>query len=199
MSFSLGGFLYKLLIDPLVGSLRRSVSAMIHPGENVIDIACGTGALSMEMAKKAGHVTGIDLSEDMIITARRTAAKRKISDILFEQMNAADLSRFTGNSFDAAVTSMSMHQFDRAIAVKVLSEMRRVSCRIIIADYNCPMARGAGAALARTIEFLAGGDHYRNFRIYMKNGGIKSLANEAGLKITGIKVRGSGVFVVAKS
>ncbi len=198
MTFPLTGFLYQLFIDPLLSSVRRSVASLIQPGENVIDIACGTGALSVEMARKGGHVTGIDLSEDMILTAQNTAAKRKISNILFEQADATDLSRFNTSSFDAAVTSMSMHQFDRVVAVKVLTEMGRVARRIIIADYNCPLVPGAAATLACTIEFLAGGDHYRNFRIYMKHGGVKSLANEAGLKITGIKVRGNGVFVVAK-
>jgi 2-polyprenyl-3-methyl-5-hydroxy-6-metoxy-1,4-benzoquinol methylase len=198
MTFSLNGFLYRVFIDPLLKGLRQSVTSLIHPGENVLDIACGTGALSMEMSAKAAYVTGIDLSEAMIITARNTAAKRKISNIVFEKTDATDLSRFNDNSYDAAVTSMSMHQFDRVVAVKVLTEMKRVARRIIIADYNCPMVPGAGATLARTIEFLAGGDHYSNFRIYMKHGGIKGLANEAGLKINGIKVRGSGVFVVAK-
>lgn len=198
MSFSLTGFFYQLFIDPLLSSVRLSVTSLIHPGENVIDIACGTGVLSVEMAGKAGYVSGIDISEEMIITAQNTATKKKVSNILFEQADATDLSRFTDNSFDVAVTSMSTHQFDRAVAVKVLSEMRRVARRIIVADYNCPMVPGAAATLARTIEFLAGGDHYRNFRTYMNHGGIKSLAKEAGLKITGIKVRGSGVFVVVK-
>jgi len=65
MGFSIKGFLYRVFIDPLVNGLRRCVAAMILPGEKVIDIACGTGALSLTMARNAGHVTGIDLSEDM--------------------------------------------------------------------------------------------------------------------------------------
>jgi glycosyltransferase involved in cell wall biosynthesis len=32
----------------------------VHPGANVIDIGCGRGYVARELAKKAGHVTGVD-------------------------------------------------------------------------------------------------------------------------------------------
>lgn len=197
--FSIKGILYQLLIDPLTGGLRQSIASLVRPGEKVIDVACGTGALSLALSGQAAHVTGTDLSEDMIITARRMAMRRGTANISFEQADATDLSSYPEKWFDVAVTSMALHQFDNETALKVLSGMNRIAGRIIMADYNCPMAPGPASALARTMEHIAGGDHYRNFRSYMDSGGIPALIAEAGLTITRTIVRGSGVFVVVSS
>ena len=196
MQESLKGLLYRHLIDPLLKSLRWQVAAMIEPGVKVIDIACGTGALSVTMAGHAGHVTGIDLSEDMIKTARRMAQKRQSVNLSFELLDATDLSCYHNKSFDIAVTTLAMHQFEPEVGVKVLREMKRIASRLIIADYNCPMKPGPAAWLSYTIEWAAGGDHYRNFRKYMARGGLPRLAEEAELNITSREVKGKGVFLI---
>lgn len=196
MDFSIKGLLYKVFIDPLINGLRRHVVSMTKPEEKVIDIACGTGALSLTMALRAGFVTGIDLSEDMIITALRTARKRKINNVSFGLLDATDLSCYPDNSFDLAVSTLAIHQFDMATGLKVLKEMTRIARRIIIADYNCPMQPGPAAWLSYTIEWAAGGDHYRNFRNYMAGGGLNKLAAEAGIAITSQEERGKGVFMI---
>lgn len=197
MGFSVKGFFYQVFIDPLINGLRRHVASMILPGEKVIDIACGTGALSLVMARNAGHVTGIDLSEDMITTARRIAQKRQASNVSFGLLDATDLSCFSDLSFDVAVSTLAMHQFEPETGVKVLREMSRLAKRIIIADYNCPMRNGPAAWLSWSIERAARGDHYRNFRQYMARGGLARLAAEAGLAIITRDERGEGVFVIA--
>lgn len=196
MGFAIKGFLYQVFIDPLINGLRRQVASMIMPGEQVMDVACGTGALSLAMACHAGKVTGIDLSEDMITTARRMARRRQAHNISFELLDATDLSCFTVRSFDVAVSTLAMHQFDPEMGVKVLMEMSRIAKRIIIADYNCPMRPGPAARLAWGIERAAGGDHYRNFRSYMAKGGLDSLAAESGSVITSREERGAGVFII---
>ena len=139
-----------------------------------------------------------DRSEDMIITARRAARKGGTTNITFEMLDATDLSCYPDNNFDVAVSTMAMHQFDPETGIKVLREIKRLARRIIIADYNCPMRPGPAAWLAYLIEYIAGGDHYRNFRQYMINGGLNKLAEEAGLSISSLGKKGSGVFIVTK-
>jgi len=197
MNFSVKGFLYRVFIDPLIKGLRRGVTSMITPGESVIDIACGTGALSLAIATRAGLVTGIDLSEDMIFTARRVAVRRRAQNVAFELLDATNLSCYHDGRFDTAVSTMAMHQFDPETGVRVLSEMRRIAGRIIIADYSCPMRPGPAAWLARMMERAAAGEHYRNFMRYMERGGLERLAAEAGLEIISRGERGEGVFTVA--
>jgi len=198
MGWSFKGMLYQLLIDPLISGLRTSVAVHVGPSDRVIDVACGTGALTMAMAGRAAHVTGIDLSEDMIITARRTAARRGITNVTLALHDASDLSCYADNEFDVAVASMAMHQFEAGLAVKILAEMDRIARRVIIADYNCPMRRNLPAASAWSIEYMAADDHYRNFSIYMQNGGMPWLAGRAGLNMEAVEIRGGGVFAVAQ-
>ncbi|MBE6611721.1 MAG: class I SAM-dependent methyltransferase [Ruminococcaceae bacterium] len=39
--------------------------------ESVLDLACGTGAMTVELARRGYDMTGIDLSEDMLAVARK--------------------------------------------------------------------------------------------------------------------------------
>lgn len=197
MKFSIKGLFYRIFIDPLINGLRRSVTSRIITGEKIIDIACGTGALSVRMAASAFHVTGIDLSEDMVFTARSMARRRRVRNVSFELLDATEPGCFDDKSFDTAVSSLAMHQFDPETGVKVLREMERMAKRLIIADYNCPMKSGPAAWLSRAIERAAAGEHYRNFRKYMERGGLDRLAEEAGLEITSREEKGYGVFMVA--
>jgi len=196
MALSVKGLLYRIFIDPLIHGLRHRVAAMIAENERVIDVACGTGALSMRMAARAVKVTGIDLSEDMIVTARRLAGRKPELQVSFEMIDETDLSVFGENQFDTAVSTLAMHQFDPDTGLKVLGEMKRVATRLIIADYNCPMRPGPAKWLSVAIERAAAGDHYRNFRQYMARGGLEKLASDAGLQITSREARGEGVFMV---
>ena len=195
MRFSLSGFIYRIFIDPLLSGLRKSVAEHVDPSYRVIDVACGTGALSLALAEKAIHVTGIDLSDDMIITAQRTARRRGATNVSFELHDASDLSPYRDGEFDLAVTSMAIHQFEAQLAIRILAEMKRISHRVIIADYNHNMAAGLSKRIAWGLERMAGGDHYRNFRIYMQNGGAPWFVRQAGMKTVSETVRG-GVFAV---
>ncbi len=139
MYLSLNTLFYQMVIDPLLSGLRKSVTEHSKASDRVLDIACGTGALALALAKKAAHVTGIDLSADNIAAARRTSRRKGIANTLFEVHDASDLSCYRDNEFDVAVTSMAIHQFNAALAVKILSEMHRIAregyyCRLYLPD-----------------------------------------------------------------
>lgn len=197
MDFSLSGLIYQLFIDPILSRHYDTILKNIKPSHRVIDIACGTGSQSIAIAQKAHSVIGIDLSEEMIGTALRSAGRKNLSNVLFELRDASNLSYYKDNEFDIAITSMAVHQFDAELAVKILSEMKRIAPVVIIVDYNYPMPKGLARNLAFGIERIAGGDHYRNFKVYMKNGGITYFANRSGLKVITETVRGSGVFLIS--
>ena len=60
--------------------------AAIHRGERVIDVGCGTGATTLELAELVGpegSVLAIDLSEPMLALARRRSADRGQSNVRF--------------------------------------------------------------------------------------------------------------------
>lgn len=197
MVFSPKIIFYRTFIDPILSRLHNSVMNHVESAHSVIDVACGTGALALALARKARHVTGIDLSEDSIAAAQRMADRMGTGNIRFETRDAGDLLCYNSGEFDIAVTSMAVHQFDAGLAVKILAEMRRISHRVIIIDYNHMMPGGWRRSAAWAIERLAGGDHYRNFKIYMKRGGVLYFARQAGITLKSQEIRGGGVFVVA--
>jgi len=196
MKFSLKGFFYRTLIDPLLAGLRETILLNISSSDKIIDVACGPGTLAIAMAGMAGNVTGIDLDHELISHNLRRSSEKRIKNIHFEVRDASDLSGFRDREFDIAVTSMAIHQFEPQLAIKVLSEMKRIAVKVIVADYNCPMSKGFPASVAHGIEKMAAGDHYRNFKNYMSAGGIKYFTNASGLEIRSSVVRSNGVFVV---
>lgn len=69
-------------------------------GSTILDVGCGTGRHSVELAKRGYKVVGIDLSEGMLNVARAKAAVDGVS-IEFRQADATDFS--TEERFDAAI------------------------------------------------------------------------------------------------
>ena len=196
MFLSLGPFFYRVLIDPLVADLHKAVLDYIKPSYQVLDVACGPGTLALAMAQQAGHVTGIDLSAENIEAAQRTTRQKGADHVHFEIRDAAALSCYHDKQFDLAVISMAIHQFEAGLALKILIEMKRIAGRLVLMDYNHHMPRGWRRSLAWSIERMAGGDHFRNFRTYLQLGGIHHFARQAGITIHAEAIRGGGVFLV---
>jgi SAM-dependent methyltransferase len=193
----LKGYIYRLIIDPLLAGVRASVIGKAGHSLKVIDIACGPGTLALDLARIEAEVTAIDLDEDLVYCASQRAAKRGIKNIHFEARNAADLTFYRDKQFDVAVTSMSVHQFESQLAIRILQEMKRIANKVIIADYNYPLPQNFSGRVAKGIERLAGGDHYYNFRNYIGSGGLKYFTDKAGLEVSSSGTNGNGVFVIA--
>ncbi|AQX53680.1 class I SAM-dependent methyltransferase [Priestia flexa] len=63
------------------------VSRKVKPGEklSILDVGCGTGEMSIRLAKQGYEVTGIDLSDDMLVIAQEKAQNEGIALKLYEQ------------------------------------------------------------------------------------------------------------------
>jgi len=100
--------------------------ADLQPGEQVLDIACGTGLVSFEAADRIGnkgHLTGTDISDKMVEMASALATQKGVKTACFERMDAEELTCDDG-TFDAALCALGlMYVPDPA---KALSEMYRV-------------------------------------------------------------------------
>ena len=72
----------------------------IKPGSSILDVGCGTGTISILLAKEGYKVTGVDLSEDMLALAY----EKTLSEGLGINYVHQDMCRLEGfNDFDAAV------------------------------------------------------------------------------------------------
>ncbi|MHA6260350.1 class I SAM-dependent DNA methyltransferase [Sporosarcina sp. CAU 1771] len=72
-------------------------------GKKVLDIGCGTGLLSVKLAKMGGIVTGLDISPDMIEVARKRATSLSLP-ISFIEQPMQDLEGF--EELDVAVIAI---------------------------------------------------------------------------------------------
>lgn len=169
------GLFYFSLIDPLLKKLHTRVAAEIPEGASVIDIACGNGTLPMKYAEKASRVTAIDLSAGKLEFARQMAARRKIANITFIEMDATDLSRFQDEEFDIATVSMAIHQFRSETGMELLKALHRIANKVLIADYHHPLPWGFFGGTTRLIEWMAGQEHNSCFRAYLANGGLPGI------------------------
>lgn len=98
----------------------------LQPGEQVLDVACGTGLVSFRIRDSIGEdgtVVGTDISGEMIEMARRVAAERRIGNIRFERCDAEDL-KLDCEPFDAAVCALGLMYVPNP--VKAVEEMRRL-------------------------------------------------------------------------
>ena len=74
----------------------------LSPGTRVLDVACGTGNLSVPAAQKGADVTGVDIATNLIQQARQRAKSEGVS-ILFDEGDAEQLP-YENESFDTVVT-----------------------------------------------------------------------------------------------
>ena len=70
---------------------------------DALDVGCGTGLLSLELAARGHRVTGIDFAPQMLAEAQRKAATQEGLAVRFEEGDAEAL-RFSDASFDLVIT-----------------------------------------------------------------------------------------------
>jgi len=91
---------------------RLLTAASLKPGERVLDVGCGNGAVSLDAARavgRGGRVTGLDLSAPMLKVARRRAEERGI-DASFVQGDAQTAS--FDQPFDIVLSRFGVMFFD---------------------------------------------------------------------------------------
>jgi demethylmenaquinone methyltransferase/2-methoxy-6-polyprenyl-1,4-benzoquinol methylase len=97
---------------------RRTVRAVVRPGDRVLDAACGTGDLAILAAKQGANVTGLDFSEQMLVRARR-----KAPELDWLQGDLLELP-FPDDTFDAATVGFGIRNV--ADLQGGIDELRRV-------------------------------------------------------------------------
>jgi len=130
---------------------RVTRAAALAPGMRVLDVACGTGVLTLEAARAVtpgGTVVGIDLNPGMLAVARR-----KAPGIDWREAPAENLP-FAAEEFDAVVSQFGLMFFERREdAVREMWRVLRPGGRLAIAVWDAlertPGYAGITSLLAR--------------------------------------------------
>ncbi len=177
------GWFYDVIIAPNQDNLFGQIKNLIAEGSSIIDIGCGTGRFEFAIADKCGSVLGIDLSEKNINRAKKTLFKQSDGKISFHHGNLAEIINEGKSHFDVAILTYVIHEVNKEERTDLLKQIAGIADKIIIGDYIVPKPEGLQGFLSELIEFVAGREHYRNYKSYMADGGLPFLAESAGLKI----------------
>ena len=130
--------------------------AQLRAGEDVLDVACGTGVVARLAARKVtpGHVTGLDLNSGMLAVAR--SVPNEGEPVSWKEASALDLP-FSSGHLDAVLCQLGLQFFPDQ--PKALREMRRVvrdSGRVALSVYS-PIERTPGAnTFVRALDEVLG-------------------------------------------
>jgi len=107
-----------------------------HSGEKVLDLCTGTGELALAFARQGAEVVGVDIARGML---KRAQTKSPGSNLTWVEMDATELS-FEAKSFDISLISLALHHMPKAVQLRVLRELRRVTRkRIVIIEPHTPV------------------------------------------------------------
>jgi len=130
--------------------------AQLRSGEEVLDVACGTGVVARLAAKKmgSGHVTGLDLNAGMLAVARGVSGEGP--PVHWVEGSALDLP-FPSGRFDVVLCQLGLQFFpDQSKALREMRRVVRMSGRVALSVYS-PIERTPGAnAFVGALEDVLG-------------------------------------------
>jgi SAM-dependent methyltransferase len=177
------GWFYDLVIAPNQDELFAEIKNIIPSQSEIIDIGCGTGRLEFALAGNCKSVLGIDLSKRNIDRAKLKLLEYPDAKVSFEHKDLSEIIKNGQSHFDYAILTYVIHEVDKEERIDLLKQIALVADNIIIGDYAVPKPSGIEGFSSEAVEYIAGSDHYRNYKSYMNDGGIKFLAEKTGLRI----------------
>ncbi len=193
------GDMYEITIDPLERELKQVICEYVAPGSKVIDICCGPGTISFELARKCRQVVGVDHALGMIRYADEQRRNRRVENVRFIHADATHLAQYESGAFDYAIISMAIHEMTPESGIGALEEARRVAKQVIVADYAVPLPINASGLLFRYLEVIAGLNHFKGFLRYSRRGGLDPLLAQGGLGIRQETTVAQGAVRVVKA
>jgi ubiquinone/menaquinone biosynthesis C-methylase UbiE len=133
---------------------RVADAARLRAGERVLDVACGTGALTRAVAARVGSngvAIGLDVNDGMLAVARRKSPQ------LDWRLGRAEALGFETESFDAVVSQFGLMFFeDRRAALAEMMRVLRRGGRLAVAVWDSLERTPGYAAVTLLLQRLFG-------------------------------------------
>jgi ubiquinone/menaquinone biosynthesis C-methylase UbiE len=115
---------------------HHRLAELLQPGMHVLDVGCGTGAITRGIAEAVGpdgKVTGVDINPDLIAQAR--TAHGELANLKFV---ASDLRKLDyGRTFDIVNSARVIQWLARPLdAVRSMAAATRIGGLVLLLDYN---------------------------------------------------------------
>lgn len=135
--------IYLREIDRRLGPVADGVilRAALHPGERVLDLGTGTGAVAERaspIVAPGGRVTGVDISPEMLAVANRRLTASGLANVDLREGRAEDIPAEAA-AFDVVLACLSMmYVIDRARAAREIARVLRPGGRFVGAVWAGP-------------------------------------------------------------
>ena len=127
---------------------RRRALRWITDGEGtkrILDLACGTGDFSIEIARHTGPgtiVTGVDLSEGMLDVMRRKVSAAGLSERVSAEQGNSEKMHFADETFDRVTLAFGVRNFEnREKALREILRVLKPRGRLVILELSVPSNR----------------------------------------------------------
>ncbi|MFQ6007661.1 MAG: corrinoid protein-associated methyltransferase CpaM [Candidatus Zixiibacteriota bacterium] len=130
-----------------VGKLNKAYDRLIShikQGQRVLDLGCGTGALTIKAAQKGAIVKGIDVNAQMLKMAQERAHEANLlQNIELCEMGVAELDNEKAESYDVVMSGLCFSELTADELIYTLKETKRIlkpNGLVLIADQMKPQA-----------------------------------------------------------
>jgi ubiquinone/menaquinone biosynthesis C-methylase UbiE len=145
-----------------VDALHAALAAAVPEGAEVLEVGCGTGAVTVRLLARGARVTALDQSPEMLEQAKaRTAAAAALAPVEWIERTASEIDTLPAAAYDAVVLSLclsEMSQDERRFVLRASAERLRPGGVLLAADEVQPREgwRRASLALLRGPQWLLG-------------------------------------------
>ena len=161
----------------------EAILEVVNPSSSVLEMGCGTGIVTVEIAPNVREMTGIDISPKMIAKAQEKARRQNLKNVTFKVLDASELP-FPDHAFDVILLPNLLHLVPQP--EKVIKESRRLlkPGGTLVTVTDC---LGAPAPLKIQIQLLYGRllklfGKMKNLHFY-KPSDLKQLLSDNGFEI----------------
>lgn len=151
---------------------HRRLAEMLQPGMTVLDVGCGTGAITAGIARSiglAGRVVGLDRDSSLLATAKQR--HQGIENLSFEIGDVLALPYV--DEFDIVTAARAIQWVaDPAMAIRQMKKAVKTGGQVVVLDYNHQDNRWEPNPPAEFAGFYSAFLHWRE-----ENGWSNSMAD----------------------
>ena len=118
------------------------LAAHVQAGQRVLDMGCGTGALTVRAAQRGAHVRGIDVSAQMLDQARLNVERSGCAErVELVEMGVAELDREPEQSYQVVMSGLCFSELtagERAFALAQAYRLLEPGGLLLLADEVVP-------------------------------------------------------------
>lgn len=187
------------MVEMVYGKILQFALVQLKGKKRVLEIGCGPGYISLELARNGYDVTGLDVSEYSIQIANKMALEKSYKEgfgHLEYQKNDFILSDFPENSFDAICFFQTLHHFDSPkLVIRKAKKILKSGGIIIVNEPSRDLITRKDAALYALIRILlsAGNQWFSNISIPQSEEELKKYVQECFNEFTEAKDCDEGI------